>query len=252
MTLSFYPKACAGILTKDYLPGAKAFFKSLLHHNKDFNLPFIVFCIDSNEFPELLDIYKNIVFVKIDTSIYEKFKSKNKFRIWNYNVYTRLEIFKIKTKQLYYFDFDIIINDNIQEFFEIKSDIAAALTPKYLYSHLSDKELYFNAGVMIIGEKYLNDQTFQELYKLCGTRQWPGNELLLNEYFHTFDILDKKYNTLIVEEIKDVNKIKIIQYSSNNKPWYPGTILNKMDRQVRVINGPVKAAMLVNKFIKYL
>lgn len=250
---STYPKACVGVLTKKYLPGAKAFLKSLLFHNKTFNLPFVIYCPEEDNFLELLEIYKNIIFKKIDSSLYNNFTCKNLYRTWSYNAYTRMEIFKTNADQIFYFDFDIIINGNISEFFNINTDLAAALIPKYLYSHLSNKERYFNAGVMIIGKKYLNEKTFNDLYSMCGLKEWPGNELLLNEYFgDNFTELDKKYNTLIVEKIEDIEKIKIIQYTSHNKPWDKGKILDKVDRQVLIINGPTKTALLLEKFNKFV
>jgi len=254
-TSSTYNKLCAGILTKEYLPGAKAFFKSLLHHNNKFNLPFIIFFNEPDvekDFESLQQIYGNIIFKQIDIKEYENFSCNNAYRVWDYNPYTRIEIFKLNANQLFFFDFDIIINGSLEDFFKIQTDFSAATIPYNLYSHICSKKNYFNAGIMIIGKKHLCSHTFDSLYEMCKQKKWPGNESLLNEFIgETFDILDKAYNTLTVEKIHDMDSIRILQYVGHKKPWNTGNILAKMDKQVFIANGPVTAATLLEKFNKF-
>lgn len=226
-------KICAGFLTKDYLPGAKAFFRSLLQFNKNFNLPFYIYNLDNEDYSCLLEIYSNIKFLTIDNSAYTEFNIHSPYRVWNYSVLSRIEIFKLNCDLLYFFDFDIIVLKNLDDFFNIQTDFAACRIEKDLYSYITNSEDYFDAGVMIIGKKYLNKQTFSELYELCGKQQWCGNEPLLNEYFkNKTQYIDKKFNCLTMEKLDTVDHVVMLQYVGHKKPWHKGSLKARYDDKV--------------------
>lgn len=217
---------CVGTLNSEYLPGAIAFFKSLLYHNK-FNLPFLIYTWDNSDFTVLKNIYNNISFVKVQSTI--KDNVHNKFRKWKYDVFIKLELFNLSEyDKVYFFDFDLIVNNNIEELFNVECNFGAVKAPTCSYRYLYNVENYFDAGVLIVGKKYLNNKTYLELIELSQTNIWAGNEPLLNEYFfNKTTFLNKKYNTLTVDDISNLNEVSILQYVGAQKPWNEGELTKK-------------------------
>ena len=41
----------------------------------------------------------------------------------------------------------------------------------------------FNAGVLSIGKKYLNDNVYNDLITIARNYTWPGNQAIFNKYF---------------------------------------------------------------------
>lgn len=220
-------KLCIGTLNAEYIPGAISFFNSLLYNNKNFNLPFLIYIWDDYDYSFLTKIYSNIKFKKI--LLKPQSNIKNKFREWNYNVFVKLELFKeINYDLIYFFDFDIIVNSNIDDFFSLKCDFGAVKAPICSYKYLFNVDDYFDAGVLIIGKKYINLETYNRLKELSLKKEWAGNEPLLNDFFYkktTF--LSKKFNTLTVDTIENINDSSVFQYVGSQKPWHEGAFSKK-------------------------
>jgi len=242
---------CVATLNKDYIPGAIAFFNSLLFNNPKFNLPFLIYIWDDYDYSSLKNIYSNIEFKKVDTVPCENIK--NKFRKWNYNVFVKLELFKeVMFEKIYFFDFDLIVISNLDDFFSINCDFGAAKAPGCAYRHLFKVDEYFDAGVLIVGKKYINIETYNTLRELSLKNTWAGNEPLLNDFFYkktTF--LNKKYNTLTVDTITNLKDISVIQYVGAQKPWVKGTFSEKYTPKALRNNNIITIQKLQSLFNYY-
>ena len=236
-------KLCVGTLNLEYLDGAIAFFNSLLYNNKQFNIPFLIYVWDDHDYSVLTKLYSNIQFKKINLNIQDNVK--NKFREWKYNVFVKLELFKeIDYDRIYFFDFDIIVNSNIEKFFSFECDFGAIKAPLCSYKYLFNVENYFDAGVLIVGKKYINNETYSTLKELSVKREWAGNEPLLNDFFYNkTTFLCKEYNTLTVDTINNINDSSIFQFVGAQKPWHKGTFSKKFTKMALRNNN----ILIINK-----
>lgn len=141
-------------------------------------------------------------------------------------VYLRFYIFEILKKydKVLYLDSDIVVNSDISELinFDIKKKaLAAAIDTTYISRYflkksnqyinsyeilkIKDPFLYFNAGVLLLNPKYINELiNIEDLYNLCKNNKyvWKDQDIL-NKLFHEhFLILDSKWNFLVSKNTK--------------------------------------------------
>lgn len=244
-------KLCVGTLDQSYLPGAMAFFKSLIYNNTLFNIPFLIFVWDDYDYSDLKKIYSNIQFKKINISLCKNIK--NEFRKWNYNVFVKLELFKeILYDKIYFFDFDLIVNSNLDNFFSVNCDFGAVKAPECAYNHLHKVKNYFDAGVLMVGKKYINMETYSNLKEMSLRNTWAGNESLLNDFFYNqTTFLNKKYNTLTVDTITNYEDISIVQYVGAQKPWHEGSLIAKYTPKALRNNNIITIQKLQSLFNYY-
>jgi lipopolysaccharide biosynthesis glycosyltransferase len=237
-------RACVGVLSEDYLLGAQVFLKSLIKNNPNFNLPFIIFIWEDFNFLCLKDIYPNIIFKRINLKLYKDSKNFSQYRVWKYNVFCRLEMFKLqKYDYLFYFDFDMLVLKNIEHIFQLKFDFAAAST--------ASNSKWFNGGFFIVGKKYLNKKIFNSLLALSKSRNWEGNEALLNSFFYKkVHFLESQYNTITIDTI-NIQNISILHFVGEKKPWYNGTLTDRYPFSCFQTNSPVVLTKALNTFDYY-
>ncbi|NCX96342.1 MAG: hypothetical protein EBX41_08025, partial [Chitinophagia bacterium] len=154
-----------------------------------------------DEYFNELDLYKNkfklnLIFKKIDIDVYKEIKFSNPSRVWDYNPAFRFEIFKLNYDKIIYLDLDILIKKSLDELFELEGDFYACelhnLTNKY---YTLGNQKGFNAGLLVIGKKYLNDNVFNSLLDISKKNTYTGNQKILNEYFDDkVSFLEIKYN----------------------------------------------------------
>jgi lipopolysaccharide biosynthesis glycosyltransferase len=237
-------RACVGVLSEDYLLGAQTFLKSLIVNNPSFNLPFIIFIWEDFNFLCLKEIYSNIIFKKINLKSYKDSKSFSQYRAWKYNVFYRFELFKLqKYDCLFYFDFDMLVLKNIESIFELKYDFAAASA--------ADNSKWFNGGFFIVGNKYLNKKTFNDLLTLSKSRNWEGNEALLNSFFYKkVNFIENQYNTLTIDTF-NIQNTSILHYVGEKKPWHNGTLTDRYPFSCFQTNSPIVLTKGLNIFDYY-
>jgi len=237
-------RACVGVLSKDYLLGAQAFLKSLIVNTPSLNLPFIILIWEDFNFSCLMDIYPNIIFKKIDSKLYENSKCVSQHRVWKYNVFCRLEMFKLYNYDyLFYFDFDMLVLKNIESIFKLKYDFAAASA--------ADNSKWFNGGFFIVGNKYLNKKTFNELLTLSKSRNWEGNEALLNSFFFKkVHFMEGQYNTLTIDAF-NIQNTSILHYVGEKKPWHKGTLTDRYPFSCFQTNSPIALIKALKLFEYY-
>lgn len=189
----------ATVLSDNYMPLFEVLIKSLKQYNTWFDNEFVIICDDTLNIynrDKVKSLYKNISFLDIDYSKYNK-KSDIKFK--------SIECFSIKAEKIIFLDTDLLCLGDIKYLTEIEADISMA------------RELNrpcFNAGVMVINKKYLNEKTYNDLlnYDISNIPGYGTDQKIYNNYFSGEIIaIDSKYNTL-VSEVKDLMGVKFLHY----------------------------------------
>lgn len=178
------------VLDETYIKYLKHSLYSLLFNNSKHNFDIIFFYDTEATLIKIKNIIKqyknNFLYKPVPISSYTK-------TLNNYNPYYRLEIFTLEEyDKILYLDCDTIICKDISEIFYNNIDFGAV---KYLYNteyfyKIFNLKNFFNAGVLLIGKKYLNQDTYINLLnKLHFERkkynQLRGNEPFFNSEFNT-------------------------------------------------------------------
>ena len=193
-------KAIVVFICPRLLRDFNVFIKSLIKctpyikHNSVNAIPIIAIETNmSNEYKlQAEKIYKNIIWKKPK---YENYKDinfsltipKGKLNYYKLGVYSYDEY-----DQLFMFDTDMIVMKNIGELFEKKIDFGAVGR----YDPINDRIINdFNGGLIVIGKKYLNQKTYQELLEIAKRGHKFSEQCVQNIYFkNKIEHIDKKFN----------------------------------------------------------
>lgn len=205
-------------LTDNYLIGFEVFMKSLLLHNPWFDIDFILIdCGLSKETKRrCLQLYPNIKFRMPNRKPYpDRFFQK---------VSTRLQaaIFKLDAFNLYEYDrvividcADMLVLGSIQKILYHPCDLGAVTV------HRKRKDI--NSGLMIIGKKFLNLDTYQGLLSEMPKKFNVADQDIINSYFRDkFEYIPEIYNcskrNVDQKFHPRLRNIKILHFVAT-KPW---------------------------------
>jgi len=244
----------ASTINKKYLPGAKVFLKSLITHNKNLNNTYNMLMFDDLNAEDkccLTNVYKNTNFISIQNTDYNYYNTSDEFRTWGFNCFNRFDIFTIKAKKLIFFDLDMVINQPLDYIFNINVDFASVLVNEKNRIDHPTKE-FFDGGLMIISEKYLNKKTKDKLIEISKTKKWSSDEPVLNLFFENkVYFLPKSFNVLSYEFFEHKNDYHILQYVGANKPWMGNTIEECFDPHIIKNNTIVDLKKMLRIFKNY-
>lgn len=222
----------ASTLNKKYIHGARVTLNSLKRFIGT-DIEYHIFLFDNttpDDCSTLKIIYPNIVFHTIVDPVYQKYSLNNPFRAWDYNVFNRLEIFTLKTDKIIFLDFDLLIcNEDVATLVAQKVDFGACLR---LADDLPDYTTPnpFDAGVMVIGEKFISPDVKHQILELSKLRDWSSEEPVLNQFFSDhLTILPQRYNVLTSCYGRDKHFACIIQYVGVLKPWQGHLMFDRFD-----------------------
>lgn len=186
----------------------------------------------------------------VDSSYFEHFPST---QVWSHAMYYRLLAYNYlyqQTEKVLYLDADVMCNGNIGElfFFDLKDSVSAVVDDlpstkkasiKRLEKLLSDKQHYFNSGVMLVnvGKWHENDLTNKSLEMLTTNTsnnliKYPDQDILNILLSSKTIYLERKYNTIytLKSELEDKthkafrNVIKndtvFVHFTGITKPWH--------------------------------
>jgi len=217
--------AYVSTLTEDYVLGLKVFIKSILLNNPATNFDYVLLeegPISEKSKLELLSLYKNFKFKNINLSNYTNMVFSG-IRQWRINPANRLEIFTLSEyDKIIFFDVDMLCTSDISALHTAPGDFLACYHPM---ANVERDMLGFidgfNCGVMVIGNKYLNQQTIDNMLNIMRSKQWLGNQSTFNLYFKDeYKLLPKEY-FLSTPFITDENFVsaKIFHFAGEVKPW---------------------------------
>jgi lipopolysaccharide biosynthesis glycosyltransferase len=216
-------------LDDSYFEGFLYTFGSILKNTPNFNYDLVILEWDELSLTNkdiIKKIYSNVYFKKVDIESYKNHKFSKKHRTWNYNCNYRFDIFTLNYDFVVYFDCDILFELPATELLMYDVDFGACQMPKYKKYEQVKGSKVFNAGLMLIGKKYLNENTKRELIKIANeppskNTNWSGNQPILNKYFLDKIVwLPNKYN-LISEDIsiKSFSEKQNYHFVGKAKPW---------------------------------
>ena len=221
----------ASTLNNNYFTGACVTLNTLKRYAGT-DIPYNIFIFGdfSNEKKDILQrIYPNINYIDITDKVYDTYKLNSIFREWTYNVYNRFEIFTLKATKIIFLDFDLLFQGNIDALITCPYDFAASprykdSMPDYFFDNC------FDAGVMVIGEKFINTETKNKLITLSQQRIWTSDEPVLNCFFNVHQtLLPEKYNVLTPQYSTYKDDVRVVQFVGKKKPWHLGGIQDRYD-----------------------
>lgn len=229
-------RAFVTTLDDRYVSGFLITLNSLLKSSKNFDYDLIIF-----EWGELSDdnkkiiskLYQKIIYKNIKQESYIEHKFDSTFREWTYNCNYRFDIFTLKEyEKIIYFDCDIIFELSADEMMETDADFGACVMPSYSEYPQVEGSKIFNAGLMVIGQKYLNDGVKNDLIEIANQKppniltteeqtKWIGNQPILNKYFlDKITWLPLTFNTLTQDVTIETFDEKVnYHFIGNKKPW---------------------------------
>lgn len=255
------------LLDDNYITGALLTINSLCKHIEKNSKILILYWnnIDKKNKDLILKLNSNIKFKKIKTLDYPTAKFDPNYRNWGYNCHYRYDIFDLtEYDSLIYFDCDIIFNTPI-DIAQITSNFFGAVSRKPGTIVQINERIGFDAGLLLIGKKFLNHETKLKLLDLCTqpapkdrfvkSQTWVGNEPVLNTYFCNFNMLSEQYN-LCTDSIttKNIDQPANIQFIGHKKPWNGEKLEDQFDRyifdSIARCNGQYSVSILLRKIIK--
>jgi lipopolysaccharide biosynthesis glycosyltransferase len=237
--------AAVYVLNINYLNFFKYSLNSLLFNNIKNTFDIVLF----------YDTAETLENLKLITSMYNynfifKEINKNNYKINRYyNPYYRLEIFTLEEyDKILYLDCDTIICNEIDELFIKNIDFGAVKYFFYLdyYIRQFNIENYFNAGVLLIGKKYLNQANYSSMLLKLNSEKDTTNPLLhrfdqsseneepfINYCFNDINVpLPSIYNSSIyTSSFEDIRDIKIIHLQGISKFLYNLKTLSTKERK---------------------
>lgn len=237
-------------LCDNYIDGFYITFYSLLKTTINFNYDLIIFewgTLSEDNKVKIKKLYNNVIFKKIDTLSYKNCFFDKEIRNWKeFNPSYRFDIFTLSEyKKIIYFDCDIIFEVDMNYVLKDESiSFGACKMQGYESYHQTKGNEIFNAGLLVIGNRYLNNTVKNELININlshppeGTldcnKKWVGNQPILNNYFlNRVNWLDEKYNLMIDRvfggSFDQKNNYHII---GKNKPWMGNDIHKQFDKYV--------------------
>lgn len=199
----------AMVLSHGYIDMARVFLYSLHAHGNVNDIPLkIIFCKEGHyqtldkPFQEIVKkFWDNIEFIEIDFKNYEN-HAKWYPRYWSH------EVFNIKGyDKVIFFDSDLLClpNGGIRDLLDYNVNDIAMCREKNRNT--------FNAGLIIVGKRFLNDETFTSVLNHQKNPEIFGSDqAVYNEYFASNIVeMDRKYNTLVTEA-DDLGGIKLLHY----------------------------------------
>jgi len=232
------------ILDDKYLAGFLLTLFSITQSTKDINFDIIVL-----EWGELSDesksnisrVYDKVIYKKIDTHLYKNCFYDSTWREWTYNCNYRFDIFVLEQyDKVLFFDCDIIFHVDVGDILMHNVDFGACSANPRKVSQ-TNKIDGFGGGLLLVGKKYLNNDTRMKLIELAlskppkdenlETDKWISDEPILNVYFHNkVTFLPENYNMEITKLTSEKMKYKNnYHFVGHNKPWYGERMNEKFD-----------------------
>lgn len=232
------------ILDDKYLSGFLLTLHTIIKSTQNINFDIIVL-----EWGELSDdskniiskMYDKIIYKKVDIDLYKKCYYDEQWRVWTYNCNYRFDIFTLtEYEKVMFFDCDILFNIDVNEMLSHDVDFGACPAKPRVVNQ-TNKINNFGGGLLLVGKKFLNNNTRQGLIDVSLSKpihdialkgdKWISDEPILNVYFQDHvKFLPENYNLEIVkltfEKLKENCNLHFV---GHNKPWYGKRLCDRFD-----------------------
>jgi lipopolysaccharide biosynthesis glycosyltransferase len=242
---------------------------SLIESSNNFNYDVIIFEwgeLSMENKKKIKQFYPNTTFKEINSELYKNFKYDDTFRKWEYNCNYRFDIFTLKEyDKIVFFDSDIIFQLSAEELLLLNVDFGATKAELNKIFQVKNQKNTFDAGILIIGKKYLNENTRMDLLDVANSlapeifflksRKWVSDEPILNTYFiDKVTHIPQKFN-LIVSEIKNENfkQKNNYHFAGHRKPWNSNVKEEQFDTgtlwKISKNNNPYMVNVILTKLL---
>ena len=230
-------RAFVTTLCDSYIDGFFITLYSLLASTEKFNYDIVIFewgtLSDKNKV-KIKKLYDNVIFKTVDTESYKNINFSSKIRNWNeFNPAYRFDIFTLKEYQkIIYFDCDILFEIDMNDMLHDDTiTFGACKMEECKQYHQTINSDVFNAGLLVIDNIHLNDNTKRDLINISLNHPpvhtvdhdvaWIGNQPILNNYFYDKVIwIPEKYNLMTLRVSKNnFNTKNNYHFIGHKKPW---------------------------------
>jgi hypothetical protein len=181
----------------------KVTLRSFVAHNPTVRIPWYVFgnSMDDSQKVALADIYPYVLFRDVSSAEYRA-NGKYSPKYWILEAY-KLEGFD----KVICLDADLLCMGSIDYLLKGSWDMAMVR---------ERRRPCFNSGMVVIGKRFLNQETYQNLLEMqVDKRRFGRDQQLLNRYFHeelhAVTELDQRFNTMI-SEAGDLNNTVFLHF----------------------------------------
>jgi lipopolysaccharide biosynthesis glycosyltransferase len=250
-----------------FVPGFRVALNSLLRTTQNFNYDIIIIewgNLSKQNKDSINTLYSKIFYHTVNEQSYSQSIFDKQHREWTYNCNFRFDVFTLaQYEQVVFFDSDIVFRTCLQSLLQEKIDFGAVPRPPGQILQIEQPH-GFDAGLMVIGKKYLNPQVKLDLIEISqdqapydnrvSSRLWVGNEPILNNYFaNKVTWLPLKYNLCTDAVTPDLLREQYnIQYIGKKKPWCSKDLDDQFDPYIIEAIGNKNGKYLTKILLKKL
>lgn len=217
--------AVVSVINEDFVDYFVIFANSIKEHNNWFNFKWIIFYseqvspLSDKSKERIRSAYANVIFKCVDDKIYERFKNLTPPHL--FPSLFKIELFNLKNiNKVICLDIDTLCMGDLKFLFD--NDITLAVSTggnnyngKIGIRNVFKRRISFNAGVMVIGNKLINEKVYNDLLKYNKFAEF-AEQSILNEYFRFYPkyVLPFEYNfnALVFSKYIDLHQVKILHY----------------------------------------
>jgi lipopolysaccharide biosynthesis glycosyltransferase len=207
----------------NYAVALQIMIKTFLYHNDWFDSDIFIICwgkLSVGSKQTLSGIYERLFFLEIDPNVYMVTQSAGP-RQWDYAPSSRFSMFlQQQYGRVVYLDADTLVLGDLSELFDTRVDFGACRLRPGAGMELR-KIGGFNAGMMTVGNRFLNRTTHDELLGIWNSQAWSGNQIVLNKFFaQSLTVFPQHFNltTDLVNE-SNLSEARVLHFVGAVKPW---------------------------------
>lgn len=267
--------AIVTVLNDEYIVGALTTIYSFLKNTPNFNSDIIILewgDLSNVNKTKIKKLYNKTFFKQINKELYKKCEYDTQYRIWTYNCNYRFEIFCLNEYDTVVFmDSDFLNLTSIAPLFNSNINFGIVKTEAEYVPQYTGKNC-FDAGLMVVGKKYLKDSTRDDLIQLSlspapsiinSKQLWASDEPILNVFFEKKKktILPQQYNflTSLLDKDTDIHNNNF-QFNGPLKPWMSNKLEDCFNsftiKKILNDNGTARGLSILLKlhrlYIKYM
>lgn len=194
------------VLNDKFVPYMAVLLHSVLRFHPRLDVPWILFWnrtyspLSSGNFTMLKSIYTNLEMVEVDAGRYQSFLGKTPERLMA--ALFALETFAVRGfSRVWFLDADMVCLGDLSRLWDEERPFVACRSGNDYREKRKMQDMYtwdggFNTGVFMVGEPYLRDDVYRDLFKVECRSYTVADQDVMNTYFRGKPVylLPQKYN----------------------------------------------------------